>query len=485
MVISAVPTFAEEAEKTIPDTWQEYKGFWVEETDEAIRIMGLAGANSGGSLLVPAELDSTKPVKVEYPGGARYSYVKLPVQLAAEAFKGAEGIEKIEFLDGTEVIPAGLCENIKSLKTVKLPKSVTAIDNYAFKNCEALENIDLSLVKHIGRSSFEGCKSLKSIKLSSYITAIDDYAFKNCASLEKVTGLHDGISLGQDAFTGTKVELNEFVVDAEKDEESKFSDVATDAVYAAAIEVLTRLGIMTGYDDKTFRPDTTLSRAEATAMIVRLLNLEINPTGGETQFSDVPTSHWASGYISWATENGIINGQGDGTFAPEEFVTKHQLIKMLVCTLGYEPMALVNGGWNYGGYITAAEEMGLIEKDNLNKNVHIKRGEAALLCYRALDIDFMEWVEATSGIYGQLYRICENETILTEYWDYEKIECVIKESGGNLLIKVIRNYADEPYYKVGQVFTLEDENLRELADSIVNVYMKKTPDAKNEILFLK
>ena len=33
MVISAVPTFAEEADKTIPDTWQEYKGFWVEETD--------------------------------------------------------------------------------------------------------------------------------------------------------------------------------------------------------------------------------------------------------------------------------------------------------------------------------------------------------------------------------------------------------------------------------------------------------------------
>ena len=101
LLISSVPTFAEEAEKTIPDTWQEHEGFWVEQTDDAIRIMGLAGAGDGGTLLVPAEMDSITPVKVEYPHGTFDRYASLPVQLSAEAFKGAENIETIKFLEGT------------------------------------------------------------------------------------------------------------------------------------------------------------------------------------------------------------------------------------------------------------------------------------------------------------------------------------------------------------------------------------------------
>ncbi len=416
LLISSVPTFAEEAEKTIPDTWQEHEGFWVEQTDDAIRIMGLAGAADGGTLLVPAEMDSITPVKVEYPHGTFDRYATLPVQLSAEAFKGAENIETIKFLEGTEVIPAGLCESIKSLKTLQLPKTLKAIDNYAFKNCTALETVDLSNVQYIGRSAFEGCTSLESITVSANVNSIEDYAFKDCTNLKTVEGLHEGISIGQNVFTGTKLSLNE-------KNELVFFDVETDSEYYKATELLSSLGIMEGYGDKTFGLDKTLTRAEAAAIITRLFNCEDDIKQGMTSYTDVPKTHWASGYVNYAEENSIINGRGDGTFAPDEFVTYHQLIKMLVCALGYEPLAMVNGAWSYGGYITAAEEIGLIENEPENKDAFIPRGEAALMCYNALDIDFMELWQGCTGMGGLAFEILIGETILTAYWgmDYEEV----------------------------------------------------------------
>ncbi len=542
LLISSVPTFAEEAEKTIPDTWQEHEGFWVEQTDDAIRIMGLAGAADGGTLLVPAEMDSITPVKVEYPHGTFDRYASLPVQLSAGAFKGEESIETIKFLEGTEVIPAGLCESIKSLKTLQLPKTLKAIDNYAFKNCTALKTVDLSNVQYIGRSAFEGCTSLESITVSANIISIEDYAFKDCTSLKTVKGWSKSIKAGTDAFLNTNfitveenpaeedylyitketlanqdniVELSvealsmydidsetynfttsdkeiiEAILDmlnncrlkkvngvlaseaptflikvkyADKTEASMslklstvrinevkyqlleddywklsdclkvvkqkllktelvFSDVETDSEYYKATELLSSLGIMEGYGDKTFGINKTLTRAEAAAIITRLFNCEDDIKQGMTSYTDVPKTHWASGYVNYAEENSIINGRGDGTFAPDEFVTYHQLIKMLVCALGYEPLAMVNGAWNYGGYITAAEEIGLIENEPENKDAFIPRGEAALMCYNALDIDFMELWQGCTGMGGSAFEILVGVTILTEYWgmDYEEV----------------------------------------------------------------
>lgn len=549
LLISSVPTFAEEAEKTIPDTWQKHEGFWVEETDNAIRIMGLAGAADGGTLLVPVEMDSITPVKVEYPYGTFNRYPSLPVQLSTGAFKGEESIETIKFLEGTEVIPAGLCESMKSLKTLQLPKTLKAIDNYAFKNCTALKTIDLSNVQYIGRSAFEGCTSLESITLSANIISIEDYAFKDCASLETVKGLPEGISIGQDAFAGTKVDLNnvsegavsdtenyiypakdvfknqsdivELTSDAlswfppDNDPESEkydftttdkeiieavmkavntcrykevkgtlvsdgtaflitvkysdgteayynfeqstiyinnakyqlldddywklsdclkyskqnllknelvFSDVAADSEYYKATAMLSSLGIMSGYGDKTFGINKTLTRAEAAAIITRLFNCEDDIKQGATNYTDVPKTHWASGYVNYAEENGIINGRGDDTFAPDEFVTYHQLIKMLVCALRYDLLATANGGWYNGGYITVAEKIGLVEAAPQNPDAPITRGGAALLCYKALDIDFMA-DEHYRPHYGTTYKILEGETILTNYWgmDYEEV----------------------------------------------------------------
>ncbi|MEK0317701.1 Ig-like domain-containing protein, partial [Cohnella sp. 56] len=83
-----------------------------------------------------------------------------------------------------------------------------------------------------------------------------------------------------------------------------------------------------GYPDKTFLPNRTLTRAELAAIIARLID-----GGGTTlkaQYSDVRESHWASGYIRIASDNGIFTGYTDGSFHPDSPVTREELAAVMV-----------------------------------------------------------------------------------------------------------------------------------------------------------
>ena len=126
--------------------------------------------------------------------------------------------------------------------------------------------------------------------------------------------------------------------------------------YVKITDLLYDLEIMEGFEDGAFRSEDTLTRAEAAAITVRLTGQEDEVEQGETAFSDVDLNHWASGYINVAEENGIINGMGNGTFDPEGLVTYHQVVKMLVCVLGYGPVGEAHGGFNGGGYLYAGSK---------------------------------------------------------------------------------------------------------------------------------
>lgn len=81
--------------------------------------------------------------------------------------------------------------------------------------------------------------------------------------------------------------------------------------------------VIFGYPDGTFKPKNSVSRKEAAAMIGRALDLENEKQ--ETKFPDVPSDLYASGYIASATEKGIITGHTDGTFKPDDAVTRAQM----------------------------------------------------------------------------------------------------------------------------------------------------------------
>lgn len=139
---------------------------------------------------------------------------------------------------------------------------------------------------------------------------------------------------------------------------AKYPDVPETATYAQAVTELSALGVIEGYEDGTFAPDKNVTRAEITKMIVTALGSSSlsaanAATGKDTQFTDVPGSHWASGFVTVGTTSGsqFINGYSDTEFGPEDNVTFAQAVKMLVAALGYTTYAENNGGWP-NGYLT-------------------------------------------------------------------------------------------------------------------------------------
>ena len=94
-----------------------------------------------------------------------------------------------------------------------------------------------------------------------------------------------------------------------------FSDVGDDNTYKDAITTLTKLKVIDGYEDGTFKPDGQITRAEFTKLIVFILGYK-DLAYDSSDFTDVDASHWAKNYIQTAYNLGIIAGMGDGTFAP-------------------------------------------------------------------------------------------------------------------------------------------------------------------------
>lgn len=164
-----------------------------------------------------------------------------------------------------------------------------------------------------------------------------------------------------------------------------FYDVGENDRYYEAVEELNVLQVLGGYPDGSFRPYDTVTRAEMAVLVTRCLGYT---TAEQTDsgFTDVPVSHWASGYIAIASGHQIVNGTGDKTFAPDLPVLYEQSVKMVIDMLGYSKMAIDNGGYPVG-YITAAYRTGIL--DNIARvqvGMEMTRGEIAVLLANAIDI---------------------------------------------------------------------------------------------------
>ncbi len=122
---------------------------------------------------------------------------------------------------------------------------------------------------------------------------------------------------------------------ADKAADNKFSDIAAGSWYYNYVTFAAENGIVTGYVDGTFGPNKTITRAEFAAMLARFI--ELDAADGETAFSDVPSDNWAAGYIDALVEKGVVNGYNDGTFRPEQTITRAEAVKMINGAIGHTP----------------------------------------------------------------------------------------------------------------------------------------------------
>ena len=162
-----------------------------------------------------------------------------------------------------------------------------------------------------------------------------------------------------------------------------FPDVDANAEYAAAIECVQSVGIMSGYGDGTFQPNKKVSRAELASVLCRMLGEGDGLVSDSTLFTDVPTTHWANGVVAKAVELGLVSGYGNGKFGPDDSVTYEQALTMAVNMLGLGDKAGEAGGYP-DGYISVSEERGFTEGLSGNKGDAMKRWQIAVLCYNVM-----------------------------------------------------------------------------------------------------
>ncbi len=160
------------------------------------------------------------------------------------------------------------------------------------------------------------------------------------------------------------------------------TDVADDNPYYKAIADLVEEGIITGYEDGTFKPEGNITRAEFCAIVARAdAPNGFVFAGTNSSFADVAAdAQWAIGYVEYAIARKIVNGFEDGTFRPNEPVTYAQALKMIVCALDYGFAAEATNPW-YQTYIDLANRLKLTKNAAGSPEVPAVRGLVAQLVY--------------------------------------------------------------------------------------------------------
>lgn len=158
-----------------------------------------------------------------------------------------------------------------------------------------------------------------------------------------------------------------------------------------AAEELVTLGILAGDEEGNLLLGKTVTRAEMAVIVCRLLALEdvaIKTRVLTSSFSDVPTTHWAAGYLEVVKAQGIINGYPDGTFCPEKEVSYAEVLKMLITSCGYLPKANKMGCYP-AGVMAVAMQNGLTKDVAFSQDNAATREDVACFVLRALDLPIM------------------------------------------------------------------------------------------------
>lgn len=117
-----------------------------------------------------------------------------------------------------------------------------------------------------------------------------------------------------------------------------FPDVDAGRWFAKYVNYLQSNNMVSGYPDNSFRPNNDVTRAEFAAMLAKSKGVTVSP-GVQTQFRDVPSTHWASGAISLASSKGWITGYPDGTFGPNKPITHAEMYTIVSKLIDGQPPA--------------------------------------------------------------------------------------------------------------------------------------------------
>lgn len=160
-----------------------------------------------------------------------------------------------------------------------------------------------------------------------------------------------------------------------------FSDLSSGSPFFDAINYVKSEGIVSGYDDGTYKPDNQINRAEFVKIIADAVFTEdqISTCTPTKIFSDVNTGDWFYPYICAASNNKIIDGYSDGSFKPGNYINFAEASKIIVNAFGYETSS--KDVW-YQQFVEKLEEFNAIPGSIYSVSKNISRGEMAEIIYR-------------------------------------------------------------------------------------------------------
>lgn len=163
-----------------------------------------------------------------------------------------------------------------------------------------------------------------------------------------------------------------------------YSDIDMSADYSQSALRLQDLGIINGYDDGTFRPENQITRAEFTKIVVCMMDkdTEARAAASTSSFFDIPSGSWFAPYINYAVTQDILSGYSDGSFGPYKTISLAEAVTILMRTLGYSEDSV--GYYWPDNYMSAAASLGITDGIYVDSNAPLARATAAVLVDRAL-----------------------------------------------------------------------------------------------------
>lgn len=124
-------------------------------------------------------------------------------------------------------------------------------------------------------------------------------------------------------------------------EAASFTDVSGKAWYKSAVDFVSEKGFMAGVSETRFAPEENVTRAMFVTVLAKFAGVEVK--NDTTVFTDVRRDKWYTGAVTWAAQNGLVSGVGDGRFAPNAEITRQDLCAILRKFLSAEDVSLTLG----------------------------------------------------------------------------------------------------------------------------------------------
>ena len=259
-----------------------------------------------------------------------------------------------------------------------------------------------------------------------------------------------------------------------------FTDQADIKVDTDVVDTLVSLGVVEGFEDGSFQPNGTVTRAQMAKMIyvLRTGNSDASAYNDDkTSFTDIG-SHWARGYIKYCQSLGIIAGKSNTKFVPNEKVSAQEAAKMLLVTLGYDANKAGLVGTNWAAKTNAlADENGLLEDVNTSFTGPCPRQYAAQLIYNTLDANTVVWRD---DAYTNVNVIGgKNQTVGQKYMglmdtDDSILLSVKEDSKGTFTVKALANDDVVTFTKVAKDYTdllgQKVDVLAKASDKVYGIY---------------